>query len=335
MKILITGAAGGIGSVLSKYLHELKYEIYMVDNFRNGYVENIDYSWGEFYKCDINSPDFESIVGAIMPDSIIHLAAITSLPECEKNPLECFKVNVEGTHNVLVIAKKYGVKKVVFSSTSAVYENTMLDMKIGYKESDIISPKLFYSLSKKMAEDICNSYIVNYNMDITILRLFNVFGANQDIFRKSPPLINYLMREFSMDRVPVLHSNGYQMRDYIYVNDVVSLIESVLQDCGNHRSTYNVCSNEVLSVRDIVDIIKTEFGYTQQEIYRDSKQLWDDYPELFIGDNPLDKDVVSRETDKTSLGCNHKVRMRFGWCPSKSLKDNIIETCKSIIFKGK
>jgi nucleoside-diphosphate-sugar epimerase len=227
MKILITGAAGGIGSTLGYYLHKKGHDLILVDNLRNGYLENLKIdgeTFGSFYQIDINSIEFYGLVKEKNPEVVVHLAAITSLPDCEVNSGECIRINVEGTVSVIEACRKSGVFRIIFASTSAVYENTEVSLEAGFDESDDINPRLFYSLSKKMAEEICLSYIQNYGMDILILRFFNVFGPKQDIHRKSPPLINYIVREFKKGRTPVLHSDGNQSRDYVYSEDVAETV---------------------------------------------------------------------------------------------------------------
>ena len=101
-------------------------------------------------------------------------------------------MNVNGTLNILNCARKWNVPHVIFASTSAVYENNKESI---FSENLEINPRLLYSLSKKMGEEICESYRTNYDMKITTLRFFNVFGPRQDIHRKNPPLLNYLVRE--------------------------------------------------------------------------------------------------------------------------------------------
>ena len=138
MKILITGAAGQIGSGLSRLLIEKGHELTLVDNLRNGYLENLKDNADEliapFYQVDIATEDlFKYCNGEY--DVIIHLAAITSLPDCESNPLETIRINVSGTANVLEFARKNSVPHVVFASTSAVYENN--DVEVFTEDLDV------------------------------------------------------------------------------------------------------------------------------------------------------------------------------------------------------
>jgi nucleoside-diphosphate-sugar epimerase len=332
MKILITGGAGGIGSTLA-YALSKTHQVAVVDNLRNGYIENLSINNKEFCKfflLDIRSNAFMEFVKNEKPDIIIHLAAITSLPDCESNINECIDINVTGTLNVLESARLNNIKRVIFASTSAVYENNQIDENNGFTEDLIVNPRLFYSLSKKLSEEICISYEKNYGMEIPILRLFNVFGPRQDIHRKSPPLLNYLVRELKNNRQPVLHSNGEQKRDYIHINDVIEAFTICLTNPNAKNNIFNISSGNLLSVKNIVRYTKEALGINIDPIYRSAKMLWDDYPKLFEGKLSLDKNIVEKETNKFSLGNNSKAKRILNWNPNENLESLIKDTVKQI-----
>jgi UDP-glucose 4-epimerase len=318
MKILLTGAAGGIGSTLGFYLSKKGHNLTLVDNLRNGYLENLNIkgeTFGDFYNLSICNPNFNKLLSGNY-DCIIHLAAITALPDCENNPVETIDVNVSGTMNVIECAKKWNVPHVIFASTSAVYENNKEKI---FTEDLKINPRLWYSLSKKMAEEVCESYRINYDMKITTLRFFNVFGPRQDIHRKNPPLLNYLVREIKNENSPMLHSDGEQKRDYIHVDDVVRLIDICLEKKPD--DTFNVCTGSLISVNQIVNYVLDVFDSNIQPQYRDASKLWDTYPELFDEPYPLNKDIVAKETSKYSRGSYQKVKELLGWEPNTNLEE--------------
>jgi nucleoside-diphosphate-sugar epimerase len=332
MKILITGGAGGIGSTLA-YTLSKAHQVTVVDSLRNGYIENLSINNKEFCKfflLDIRSNAFTEFVKNEKPDIIIHLAAITSLPDCESNINECIDINVTGTLNVLESARLNNIKRVIFASTSAVYENNQIDENNGFTEDLIVTPRLFYSLSKKLSEEICISYEKNYKMEIPILRLFNVFGPRQDIHRKSPPLLNYLVRELKNNKQPILHSNGEQKRDYIHINDVIEAFTICLTNPNAKNNIFNISSGNLLSVKDIVQYTKEALGINIDPIYRSAKMLWDDYPKLFEGKLSLDKNIVEKETNKFSLGNNSKAKRILNWNPNENLESLIKDTVKQI-----
>jgi len=332
MNILITGAAGGIGSTLGYDLYKKGHNLFLIDNFSGGYKENLiinKKTYGTFYETDIrDTKKLEEIIRENDVTHIIHLAAITALPVCEENPLECISVNVNGTLSVLTAARNTGVKRVVFSSTSAVYESN--DDTTIFTEDDEINPRLFYSLSKKLAEEICTSFVENYDMEIPILRYFNVFGPRQDIYRKSPPLINYLVRELLNGRQPILHSDGKQLRDYIYVQDVCKITELALTHNTAKDGIWNVCSGELISLNEIVDIVTTTLNTNIQPMFREPTHFWDNYPSLFEGKYPLKKSIVHKEVIRTCAGSNEKSKRLLNWDLETNIKQAISNTVLEI-----
>jgi nucleoside-diphosphate-sugar epimerase len=314
MNIIITGAAGGIGSTLADYLKSQGHKLTLIDNLRNGYIENIS-DVSHFFPVSVCDGQLHIMLRGKQYDCIIHLAAVTALPDCESNVQECLRINVEGTANILETARKLNIPHVIFASTSAVYES---NKEYEFTEDLEVSPRLWYSLSKRMAEEVCESYVKNYDLNITILRFFNVFGPKQDIYRKNPPLINYLVKQLRANEAPVLHSNGEQLRDYVHVNDVTRMIDLCLDKKPN--DTFNVCSGEVLSVKQIGSYVQEALGTSIEPIYREADKLWDTYPQLFEGEYPLKKEIVQKETNKYSKGSYKKAERILGWKPNTNLE---------------
>jgi len=315
MKILITGAAGQIGSGLARLLIEKGHHLHLCDNLRNGYRKNLENVNAPFYEVDIASSDFFSFCGGKY-DAIIHLAAITSLPDCESNPLETLRINVSGTANVLEFARKYEVPHVIFASTSAVYENT--DVEIFTEDLDI-NPRLYYSLSKKMAEEVIQSYQENYGLKVTTLRFFNVFGPDGDQTRPNPPLLNFVVRELKKGVAPVLSGDGEQVRDFIWVNDVVSMLELCLEKQPN--DVFNVCTGVTVSVNQVATWVAEALGMEHLGLsHKPAQELWSWYPAMFDGEYPLNKEVVAKETTRYSKGSWKKAKDVLNWKPNTDIE---------------
>lgn len=224
-RILITGAAGFIGSQLSHALWQQGEDIVMLDNFSYGKEDNLSFSDHDFRDETIRGDICDrALLFALCKeeqfDYIYHIAAITPLPDCQTDPGRAVEVNVAGTVNVLEAARCFGAKNVIFASTSAIYENCK---EFPSKEGSVVPPSLIYSGSKYAAEHFCRSYADVYGMNITILRFANVYGPHIDCLRTQPPVAGYLIRELFYDRVPVLHSTGEQRRDFVYVDDLIDL----------------------------------------------------------------------------------------------------------------
>lgn len=328
MNIFITGAAGGIGSTLALKLTELGHKVIAFDNLNNGYEDNLKEngeSFCMFIKGDIrddycflaNYFDYHNI------DVVIHLAAITSLPECESDSHECIDVNVGGTANILNAARRKGIH-VIVASTSAIYENN--DPKDTPFTEDIpVTPRLFYPLSKKLMEETIQSYIRNYDMNITTLRFFNVFGPRQDIYRKSPPLMNYIVREIKNKRPLTFYSSGNNPRDYIHVNDVVTMIEKVLP--RTDRQTFNLCTGTLTSVSDVIEYAKKAFGNFEYKFEAPTK-FWSAYDSLYEGAKPIQDFVVENEVKKFCLGSTQKAEKLLNWKPNKDIETLMIQSMK-------
>jgi len=320
MKILITGAAGQIGSGLAKRICD-KHELTLVDNLRNGYADHLKDAEGEFiapfHNIDVATAEIYSCSGSY--DAIIHLAAISSLPDCETNPLETLHCNVSATANVLDFARKMNVPHVVFASTSAVYENNDVDV---FTEDLEVSPRLYYSLSKKMCEDLIESYREHYGSKVTVLRFFNVFGPDGDQTRPNPPLLNFVYRELTKGKAPVLSGDGEQVRDFICIDDVVSMLDLCLEKQPN--DVFNVCTGKAVSVNQISRWVAEALG--KEDIGLDHKpagELWDRYPDLFQGEYGLDKNIVAKETTRYSKGSYQKAKDLLGWEPNTDIESEV------------
>ena len=192
-KILITGGAGFVGSQLGYILHKKGHDIVLLDNMLYGRLDNLVVNnefFGEFIGMDIRSKELFNVMRNV--DYVFHFAGIAPLPDCQTNPYQAIDINVAGTANVLEAARFNGVKKVIFSSTSAIYEN---NKSFPTSEQDDTLPYLIYSTSKKQAEMLCYSFFKTYGLNVIALRFFNVYGPHQDMKRKHPPFIGYIIKE--------------------------------------------------------------------------------------------------------------------------------------------
>lgn len=325
MNVLITGGAGFIGSRLGFYLMRKKHKVFLADNLSFGYKENLISEDGlkpHFTQMDIR----DSRIGSLMQgvDVIFHLAGISSLPECQDDPNEAYQVNVAGTAHILEMARRNNVRRVVFSSTSAIYENE----KVFPTPENIDShPSLIYCLSKKHAEEVCKSYRELYGMDIVILRFFNVYGPHMDYRRPNPPLVSYVIKCLLQNKNPILHSNGKQARDMIYVDDVLRLCEIVATHKDAKNGVFNVGSGEAHTVKEVYEYIVKAFGKTNiKPSFRPEKLLWEKYPHLFNGDYQFDINVLKKEVNKYTLASIEKAVNMLGWRPEISLEEGLIKT---------
>lgn len=331
MKILITGGAGFIGSQLGYYLHNLGHEILLLDDLSFGTKDNLEIdgkTFGTFILDDIRNSNFGDYLPGV--DVVFHLAAIAPLPVSQVDPYRGYTVNVAGWANVLEACRRNKTPKVVLASTSAIYEN---NTNFPFREDDTTSPHMIYCMSKKHSEDLALSFSKLYGMDITRLRFFNVYGPHHDFRRKSPPLIAYIVKCMMLGEIPILHSDGKQERDYVYVDDVCRMCKLAMELPESRGEAFNVASNTVVSVNDIYDQIANIFDSKIRPVFRDPSLLWDKYPELEMG-HAIDPYYIAKETNKYSIGSYDKAQKILGWKPTVSFEEGIKRTVEYAVKLG-
>ena len=168
MKVMITGAAGFIGSQLAHSLWREGADLILIDNFSYGKTDNLefeDHSFiNEIIKMDIRDKEgIGNLLESSNVDFIYNIAGIAPLPDCQTNPQEAIDVNVTGTVNLLENARKHGIKKFILASTNAIYEN---ETEFPTSENSFKNPTLIYPNTKYAAERFCESYCRTYGMKI-------------------------------------------------------------------------------------------------------------------------------------------------------------------------
>jgi UDP-glucose 4-epimerase len=325
-KIVITGGAGFIGSQLGKSFIDEGHDVLLLDNMSYGYLDNLvidGKTFGRFLGVDICSSDL--VKHFADAEFVFHFAGISALPVCQERPQYAVNVNVGGTANVLEAARLAGVRRVIFASTAAIYEN---NTTFPTKESDPVAPSLTYAVSKFQAEQLCRSYGELYDMQIVVLRYFNVYGPHQDFMRLSPPLMSYVIRELLHERQPVLHSDGTQKRDCIFVDDVNRLNKLCMEHPRAPGEIFNVGSGVATSVREIFAVIAKTMDSGIQPVYREATNFWNAYPNLFQSKYPLKAEVVEKEVCKYSLCDTSKAQELLGWRAEVSMEEGLARTAR-------
>ena len=326
-KILITGAAGFIGSQLAYKLYKQGNDVSLLDNFSYGHDDNLIFEDKDFrteiYHKDIRDKEFlEKLFEEKKFDVIYHFAGITPLPDCQNNPSEAVDVNVRGTVVLLDLVRKYGVKKFVFASTSAVYENNKDFPSV---EEKVEKPTLIYPSTKWSAEQFCRAYSLGYNIPIVIFRFANVFGPHIDCLRTQPPVMGYIIRELFNGKSPILHSTGNQERDFVYVDDLIELAILVLK--SESFDIVNVSTGKTISINKIADIIKEKMNCKDINIeYADTSHYWINYPELYEGAYPINNELLEHEVLKYTCLSNDHAKEKYGWEPKTSIEEGIQRT---------
>ena len=254
-KILITGGAGFIGSNLVDYFLENQNEVIAIDNLSHGNLINIENALKsknfKFIKGDIRNKDLmNKIIQGV--DYIFHKAAIASVPLSIEDPISSNDVNVNGTINLLNIAKDSDVKRFVFASSSAIYGD--ID-EIPIKESLIPSPLSPYGVTKSTSESYCLSFYRIFGLKISIIRYFNVYGRRQ---ADSPysGVIPIWFGKLLRNEQPILYGDGNQTRDFIYINDIIKINELCALKQAAIGETFNGATSKKVTLLDLLETMK-------------------------------------------------------------------------------
>ena len=323
MNILITGGAGFVGSQVGHYLKKKGHTVYLFDNMSYGHEDNLIVDGeviGEFIKGDIRECCY-SILKENNIEVVLHFAGVAPLPDCQENPYNAIDNNVAGTACILESCRLAGVRKVVFASTSALYENCKNTPFI--ENQEVLNPDLIYSLTKLQSELLCDSFVKNYSMDIVKLRFFNVYGPHQDFKRKQPPLMGYIIKSLLAEETPTFYSDGNQKRDYVYITDLADMVDRVLNKEGLSGEVFNICSGQVKSVREIYNIYQKVFGVYIDPVFSNSNKYWDKYSSLYEQPYPLKRERVIKEVNKFSRGSYEKAFNILGWKPRVGYEEGI------------
>lgn len=254
MKILITGGAGFIGSHLcDKYTKE-GYSVLCLDNFMSGNLMNIrhllDYRNFKLIKGDIR--DFELLEKVMRDvDVVFNLAAQIHVDRSYIEPKLTYEINVMGTQNILEVARIHDVKKVIHASTSEVYGSAQY---VPIDERHPLNAPHTYGASKIAADRMCYAYIQTYGMDISILRLFNIFGPRQrDIGYGG--VISIFTRRVISNMSPIIYGDGLQTRDYTYIEDAIRAYDLVLNHNEPITEPINFGSGKEVSILDLANTV--------------------------------------------------------------------------------
>jgi UDP-glucose 4-epimerase len=260
-KYLITGGAGFVGSHLAERLVEEGSEVTIIDNLSTGKLENISEITSTllgagknqitFIQADIRDTDGLGKINSKF-DAIIHLAAQVYVHKSILNPQETYDINIAGTLNILELAKKLNIKKIIFASSSAVYGNLN---KNSIDETDELKPISPYGISKLKAEELLRNYSESYQITTVNLRFFNIYGPHQDANSPYSGVITNFIKKIKQNEKPIIYGKGEQTRDFIYIEDIVEgIVGSLkLQDGRNH--TYNLGTGKTISINELLSLI--------------------------------------------------------------------------------
>jgi UDP-glucose 4-epimerase len=241
MRCLVTGGAGFIGSNLVDRLIDDGHDVVIVDNLSTGKVENINKK-AKFHNIDISKDNFHSIFEGV--DVVFHLAALARVQPSIDEPLEYHKVNVDGTHNLLVAARDAGVKRFVFSSSSSVYGDVE-EKDLPTSEDAELNPMSPYALHKLIGEQYCKLFSELYGLETVCLRYFNVYGGRQPTEGAYCLVMGVFAGQLLEGKPMTINGDGEQRRDFTYVGDVV---DANIRAGFNARIPIFKCNGDVFNI---------------------------------------------------------------------------------------
>jgi UDP-glucose 4-epimerase len=296
--ILITGGSGFIGSNLAGYFVSKGYDVTVFDNLSSGKVENIT--------SNINRSNFNLIRGDVRDkefinssmkgvEEVYHLAADPSVKDSATNPEGSFRINVDGTFNVLEAARKNDVKKIVFTSSSTVYgETKVLPTPEDHPEIPISN----YAASKVADEVYISSYAFTYGIKGVVLRLANIFG---------PPSMHGVMYDFynklqaDPSKLEIL-GDGKQSKSYLYISDCIDAITLASRKQRKIYDYFNVGSTEMTTVDEVARSMCSVLGIKPKFRYTGGKRGWTgDVVKMLLSSKKIEK-----------LGWKKKVSLKEG-----------------------
>ena len=308
-KILVTGGAGFIGSNIVDKLLEEGHSVVVVDNLSTGNI-NLLSPLALFYQQDIRDYKVMDIIFETHHfDYVFHLAAQISVPESVENPKKDAEINILGTLNILSLSVKYGIKKIIFSSSGgAIYgENAPIPTTEDYCPNPI-SP---YAISKLACEHYIKFFSKEFSLDYTILRYSNVYGPKQTPKGEAGVVAIFTENMLNNQEVTI-YGTGEQIRDFVHVYDVIQA--NILSLDRAKNEIINISTNEATSINELFKIMKEEINYKKTPIYQQKR--------------PGDLEV--------SVLSNEKAKEILNWQPSFNLKKgvkNTIEWYRTSVWK--
>jgi UDP-glucuronate 4-epimerase len=306
MYYFVTGGAGFIGSHLIEQLLFENHNICCLDNFNNYYSPTI--KWRNIEKV-LRHPNFKLIEGDILDepllenifqnhlfDGIVHLAARAGVRPSVLNPKLYEEVNVRGTMNLLEIAKQHQIKKFIMASSSSVYGS---NSKVPFSESDPVdNPISPYAATKKACELIGYTYSALYNISVTCLRFFTVYGPRQ----RPDMAIHKFTKLIAAGEEILVYGDGKAKRDFTFISDIINGVVRSIERCDGYN-IYNLGESRIVPLMELIGLIEKNLGMkakikwlppqpgdvpiTYADISKAKAEL-DYYPEVDISDGIID-----------------------------------------------
>lgn len=264
MRVLVTGGAGFIGSALVRQLLQADHEVIVLDDLSSGYAHNIEGLPLTFIEGSILDPTrlHEATKGT---DSIVHLAAMGSVPLSIDDPAGCNDINVNGTFRVLEAAREHHTRHVIMASSSAVYG---ANPSLPKSERDWVRPMTPYAVSKLAGEQYALAWQDCYGIDTLAFRFFNVYGPRQDQNHPYAAVIPVWTHALLTGQPLYVNGDGSHTRDFIYVDSLAAVLTDAVSRGLSHPEPINAAFGTETSLNQLIRALEDATSLTAEVIYR-------------------------------------------------------------------
>lgn len=271
---LVSGGAGFVGSNIVEQL--LKYgagKVRVIDNLSNGFKKNIEeflsHENFEFIEGDISNPgDCKNALKGI--DYLSHQAALGSVPRSLKDPIATNRANVTGFLNMITYAREFGVKRVVYASSSSVYGDSRELPKTENKIGNPLNPYAVSKLTNELYAKVANA---NYGQELIGLRYFNIFGPKQSPQGPYAAVIPLFIEALLKEQSPFINGDGEQSRDFTFIENAVNanILAFFSSEESAQAEVYNVAVGERYSLNQLFQYLKEIIGVEVAPVHRDPR----------------------------------------------------------------
>lgn len=268
-RYLVTGGAGFIGSHIVDALLARGDEVRVLDNLSSGQVENLPPNQNRFQFIEGDIRD-EAMVRRAMAgvETIFHLAAMVSVPQSMAEPRQAELINGVGTLSLLEAARAAGVRRLVLSSTCAVYGD---DLTLPKTEAMPAEPKSPYAISKLAAELYCRLFADAFGLETVVLRYFNVFGPRQNPSSPYSGVISIFVDRLSQNLPVTIYGTGEQTRDFVFVSDVVQANLLAAESAEAVGQIFNIGTGQAVTVNRLFERLAQILGYEGEPTYQPAR----------------------------------------------------------------
>lgn len=312
--ILVTGGAGFVGSNIVRRLLERGALVVVLDDFYTGREENLPAASAVAGRLEVvrgSVTDFDLVRRVVQGAQIVIHEAARNIIVSTRDPREDFEVNIGGTLNVLLAAREFPVRRVVYSSSASVYGNPRY-LPINEDDStNMLSP---YSVSKFAGENYCKAFYESYGISTAVVRYSNVYGVAQ---RPDNPYCGVVAKFFEAAMAgepPHIHGDGQQTRDFTYVEDAAEATLLAALSPKAEGQVYNVATGHETTMNELAQAIIEITGARVEPVYVDRRDI----------DN-IRRRVLNIE----------KIRRELRWAPSMTLEQGLRRTYQWLVEKAR